>query len=146
MLVDKSFQDPIIPLLILPLPLLVILPSHDLYPFHHIYLKLLLFVFAHRRLSPKHDNVNGDGNSSKKNSRKNHLKELTKIPSSSNGPASKIESMIQLPSSGVMLQLFSFHITDTRPIYLCDFSPSYLLYIALLSPSHLFHMQPFLTP
>ena len=34
MLVDKSFQDLTIPLLIPPLPLLVILPRHDRYPFH----------------------------------------------------------------------------------------------------------------
>ena len=111
MLVDKSFQDLTIPLLIPPLPLLVILPRHNRYPFHHVYLELLPFVFAHCRLSLKHDDDNGDGNSSKKNSRKNHLKELAKIPSSLNGPASKIESMIQLPSRGVMLQFFSFLFT-----------------------------------
>ena len=103
MLVDKSFQDLTIPLLIPLLPLLVILPSHDLYPFHHVYLELLPFVFAHRQLSLKHDDVNGDGNSLKKNSWKNHLKELAKTLSSSSGSVSKIESMIQLPNRGVML-------------------------------------------
>ena len=141
MLVNKSFQDLIIPLLILLLPLLVLLPSHDLYPFHHVNLELLLFIFAHRRLSLKHDNVNGDGNSSKKNSRKNHLKELVKIPSSSSGPALKIELMIQLPSREVMLRFYLSYLLDTRITYLCNPSPSYLSHYTLLSPSYLFHTQ-----
>ena len=103
-LVDKSFQDRTTPLLTPPL----LLPHDNLlkrdhYLFHHDYLKLLLFAFIHHQLSPKHNDVNGDGNSLKKNSRKNHSKELARIPLSLSGPASKIESMIQLPSSGVML-------------------------------------------
>ena len=112
MLVDRSFQGLTIPLLIPPLPLLIILHSHDLYPFHLIYPDLLLFVFVHRQLSLKLGDVSGDGNSSKKNSQKNHLKELAKIPSLSNGPVSKIESMIQSPSRGVMLQFFPFLFTS----------------------------------
>ena len=111
-LVDKSFQDWTTPLRTPPL----LLPpdnllNHDHYLFHHDYLELLPFAFVHRQLSPKHDDVNGDGNSSKKNSRKNHLKELAKTPLSSNGPALKIESMIQSPSRGVMLRFFSFLFT-----------------------------------
>ena len=88
-LVDKSFQDQTTPLLT---PLLLLpdnLLNHDHYLFHHNYLELLLFVFVHHQPSPKHDDVNGDGNSSKKNSRKNHLKELAKTPLSSSGPALK---------------------------------------------------------
>ena len=80
MLVNKSFQDLTIPLLIPPLPLLVILPSHEPYPFHHVYLEPLPFAFVHCPLSLKQDDVNGDRNSSKKNSQKNHLKELVKTP------------------------------------------------------------------
>ena len=103
-LVDKSFQDRTTPLLT---PLLLLPPNnllnHDHYLFHQDYLKLLPFAFVHRQLSPKHDNINGDRNSLKKNSQKNHLKELTKTPLSLSGPASKIESMIQSPSRGVML-------------------------------------------
>ena len=124
-LIDKSFQDRTTPLLT---PLLLLpdnLLNRDHYLFHHDYLKLLLFAFVHRQLSLKHDNINGDGNSSKKNSRKNHLKELAKTPLSSSGPASKIESMIQLPSRGVMLRFFSFHLLDTHLTCLCRPSPSY---------------------
>ena len=112
-LVDKLFQGQTT-LLQTPPVLLVILLNHDLYPFHHVYLEPLPFTFTHRRQSLKHDNVNGDGNSSKKNSQKNHLKELAKTPSSSSGLASKIESMIQLPSRGVMLQFSPFHLPDTH--------------------------------
>ena len=143
MLVDKSFQDLTILLLIPPLPLLVILPNHDHYPFHHVYLDPLPFAFVHCQLSLKQDDASGDGNSSKKNSRKNHLKELAKTPSSSSGPASKIESMIQSPSRGVMLRYLSFHILDTCLIYLCHPSP-YPYHYALLSPSYTFHMQLYL--
>ena len=133
-LIDKSFQDWTTPLLTPPLLLPLDLPNHDLYPFHHVCLKPLPFAFAHHRLSLKHDDINGDGNSSKKNSLKNHLKELAKIPSSSSGPASKIESMIQLPSRGVMLRFPPFHLPDTHIIYLCLPSPSYSSHHTLLFP------------
>ena len=104
MLIDKSFQDwttPLLTPLLLPPPDNLL--NHGHYLYHQDYLELLPFAFVHCQLSPKHDDVNGDGNSSKKNSQKNHLKELAKTPLSSSGPASKIESMIQSPSRGVML-------------------------------------------
>ena len=119
MLVDNSFQDQTTPLLTPPLLLPVILPNRDLYLFHHVYLEPLLSASAHHQLSLKHDDVNGDRNSSKKNSWKNHLKELAKTPSSSSGLALKIESMIQLPNRGVMLQFFLFPMPDTCLTNLC---------------------------
>ena len=123
-LIDKSFQDQTIPLLTPPL----LLPNHDLYLFHHVYLEPLPFAFERHQLSLKHDNINGDGNSSKKNSQKNPLKVLEKTPSSSSGLVLKIESMIQLPSRGVMLQFFPFHTLDTCLTYLCQSFPSYLFH------------------
>ena len=119
MLINKSFQDQTTPLLTLSLLLPVVLPNHDLYLCHHVYLEPLLFASEHHQLSLKHDNINGDRNSSKKNSRKNHLKELAKTPSSLSGLALKIEPMIQLPSRGVMLQFFLSPIPDTRLTNLC---------------------------
>ena len=141
MLVDKSFQDLTTPLLIPLLPLPIILPNHDLYPFHHIYLEPHPFAFVHRQLSLKHDDVNGDGNSSKKNSQKNRLKELAKTPSSSSGPASKIESMIQLPSRGVMLQFFLLIYLIHVPLTYATLPLLTCLIMCCFSPSHMFHTQ-----
>ena len=145
MLVDKSFQDQTTPLLTPPLLLPVVLPNHDLYLFHHVYLEPLPFTSEHHQLSLKHDDANGDGNSLKKNSRKNHLKVLEKTPSSSSGLALKIESMIQLPSRGVMLRSFLF-------IYLIHVSLTYAhlplltcFIIHCFSPSYMFHMQLYIT-
>ena len=119
MLINKSSRDQTIPLLTLP-PLLLVDPlSHDPYLFCHEWLEPLLFASERHQLSLKHDDVNGDGNSSKKNSQKNHLKELAITPSSSSGLALRIESMIQLPSRGVMLRFFLSPIPDTRLTNLC---------------------------
>ena len=145
MLIDKSFQDQTTPFLTPPLPLLVDLPNHDLYLFHHIYPEHLPFTSEHHQLSLKPNDINGDGNSLKKNSWKNHLKVLKKTPSSSSGLALKIELMIQLPSRGVMLQFFLsiylIHILITHahlPFLTC-------LIIHCFSLSYMFHMQPYLT-
>ena len=130
-LVDKLFQDQTTPLLTPPLLLPVVLPNHDLYLFRHVYLEPLPFASECQQLSLKHVDVNGDRNSLKKNSWKNYLKVLEKSPSSSSGLALKIESMIQLPSRGVMLRFFPFHTLDTRLTYLCQSSPSYLFHNTL---------------
>ena len=143
MLIDRSFQGLTIPLLIPPLPLLVILPSHDHYPFHHVYLDLLLFAFVHRPLSLKHDDDNGEGNSSKKNSLKTRLKELVKIPSSSSQLTLGIESMIQQSSKGVMLQIFLFLFTQytyQSPMQTFPFLiVSHMYALPPPSPCYMFH-------
>ena len=128
-IIDKSFLDPTIPLLTLPHLLLVIPLKHDLYQFHHAYPELLLFVSEPHLLSLKHDNVNGDENSLKKNFRKNHSKALERTPSSSSGLALKIESMIQLSNRGVMLRFFPLLTLDTCLINLCIPSPRYMSHL-----------------
>ena len=145
MLVNKSFPDQTIPLLTQPLLLPVVLPSHNPYRFHHAHLEPLLFISEHHQLLLKHNDINGDGNSSKKNSRKNHLKELAKTPSSSSGLASKIESMIQLPNRGVMLRFFPF-IYLIHILLTCAHLPLLTCFILhCLSPSYMFHTQLYIT-
>ena len=146
MLVNKSFQDRIIHLQILPLLPLAILLSLDLYQFHLDYLDLLLFVSVHCPLSLKHDDANGEGNSSKKNSLKTHLKEHARTPSSSRQLTLEVKSRIQQSSEGVMLQFFSsYYLLDTHLIHLCIPSPSYMFH-PLPQPSITHITYALLTP
>ena len=145
-LVNKSFQGLITPLPILHL-LLDILHSLDLYQSHHDYLVLLPFVFTPHQLSRKHNDANGEGNSSKKNSLKTHLKECAKIPSSLRQLTLEVKSMIQQSSKGVMLRFFLSYLLDTCITSLCRPSPSlfHITYV-LPSPSPYYMLHPLVQP
>ena len=142
MLVNKLFPDLIILPLILP-PLL----DNRLKPDHYLnsldFLEPLLFICVPHLQLQKHNDDNGEGNSSKKNSLKTHSKELVKTQSLSRQLILEYESMIQQSSKGVMLRFFSFsYLPDTRLIRLCIPSPS-LFHITYMlptpSPYYMFH-------